>query len=678
MFVITKVVSSLLDDLLSKHSEWTTEINEISPLICYRDIQTTLCNFLERCEEQNDSNAAACIDGILRLDMLCITARIFVILKNRELRELLQRQKGPQAQSLLDLLQELIDHTDDVEIRSPIIREIVALSKNSSLFPRCLILEDVRIQAGGPVFGGGFGDIWKGDMGEHAVAIKVMRPIGKHTLERVIKAFCKEAVLWRQLSSEHVLPFHGVYHWPERPSHLCLVSTWMENGTIVDFLEEYPDANRRSLVMDVARGLRYLHSFNPPVVHGDLKGRNILISPSRRACVADFGLCRLASESVSQSASSTGCGTLHYMAPELFNPVKSEPNTLESDVYAFACVCYEIFVGHPRFSGMGMAVMKAVIDDERPLRPAAPQLDDDMWYLMNKCWGKNPASRPRAIDIVQRLQSPQDIIIAIIGSTGTGKSSFINVATRSERARVGHDMESCTQDITAFTYPHPDGSGRDVVFVDTPSFEDSMRADHEILNIIAECYKEHIILSGILFFQRITESRMRGTPLRTLAVFKELCGTNALKNVIFTTTMWDEVSEHIGSQREQQLKTQFWQEMMLHGARTARFTSSFDSAWEIVKHFDAATPQPVQLQKEMVEEGRGLSETSAYAALIRWWTQLVAHLRELLRQTSRSSSNRRAVQRQLTEAVRQQTALREAHSVSLVLPPPFAQIIISL
>ncbi|KAG1740778.1 uncharacterized protein EDB91DRAFT_338475 [Suillus paluster] len=117
--------------------------------------------------------------------MLCITAHLLVILKNEKKRELLQHQAGPQAQSLLDLLQELLDHSDDVEMRSPIIRAIVALSKNSGLFPRCLILEGVHIRAGGPIFGGSFGDVWKGDMGRDVIAIKVMRPIGR--IESVIK-----------------------------------------------------------------------------------------------------------------------------------------------------------------------------------------------------------------------------------------------------------------------------------------------------------------------------------------------------------------------------------------------------------------------------------------------------------------------------------------------------------
>ena len=62
------------------------------------------------------------------------------------------------------------------------------------------------------------------------------------------QAYTKEAVLWRQLSHPHVLPFYGAFHWSEVPPRLCLVSPWMENGNIVQYLERNPQADRQSLV----------------------------------------------------------------------------------------------------------------------------------------------------------------------------------------------------------------------------------------------------------------------------------------------------------------------------------------------------------------------------------------------------------------------------------------------
>jgi hypothetical protein len=48
---------------------------------------------------------------------------------------------------------------------------------------------------------------------------------------------------------------------------------------------------------------------------------------------------------------------------------------------------------------------------------------------------------------------------------------------------------------------------------------------------------------------------MAGTPLKNLRMFEKLCGKNALRNIILITTMWDEVDEALGLQREKQLRT---------------------------------------------------------------------------------------------------------------------------
>src|SRR6056300_877308 len=44
------------------------------------------------------------------------------------------------------------------------------------------------------------------------------------------------------------------------------------------------------IVRDVAQGLRFLHASKPPILHGDLKAKNILIDSRFRAKLADFGL----------------------------------------------------------------------------------------------------------------------------------------------------------------------------------------------------------------------------------------------------------------------------------------------------------------------------------------------------------------------------------------------------
>ncbi|KAJ6592819.1 kinase-like domain-containing protein, partial [Mycena capillaripes] len=111
----------------------------------------------------------------------------------------------------------------------------------------------------------------------------------------------------------------------------------MENGNMMEFLKKEPNANRLSLMLDVALGLEYLHDQN--VVHGDLKAINILVTQSRRACIADFGLSSIANTMTLRFTHSTAHvrgGTARYQAPEIIQG--GSLNHFGSDVYAFACV----------------------------------------------------------------------------------------------------------------------------------------------------------------------------------------------------------------------------------------------------------------------------------------------------------------------------------------------------
>ncbi|KAJ7088671.1 kinase-like domain-containing protein, partial [Mycena epipterygia] len=132
-------------------------------------------------------------------------------------------------------------------VRPFLIKALLRLSRSSALHPRCFALSGLQ-KVGHQVAAGGFGDIWKGLI--H----------GKSELGR-------EALIWRQLCHPNLLPFFGLYYLKKR---LCLVSPWMENGNILQFLsKELNNTDRLSLILDVALGLEYLHKNG--VVHGDLK-----------------------------------------------------------------------------------------------------------------------------------------------------------------------------------------------------------------------------------------------------------------------------------------------------------------------------------------------------------------------------------------------------------------------
>ncbi|KAG2336074.1 P-loop containing nucleoside triphosphate hydrolase protein [Suillus weaverae] len=212
---------------------------------------------------------------------------------------------------------------------------------------------------------------------------------------------------------------------------------------------------------------------------------------------------------------------------------------------------------------------------------------------------------------------PDDIIIPVMGPTGVGKSTFINTAFGKAVTTVGHDLKSCTAQIQHAFCPCPGDPSRRVVFIDTPGFDDTFIDDSEILRRIAvwlaSSYDNNMKLAGVLYFHDISQSRMFGTSRRNLNMFRKLCGENAEKNVILVTTKWGEVTAEVGARREHQLKSSFWQEMVAHGSRVARFGGTCMSAWDVIKPILAnnAVVEAIRIQEELVDLGRMIPETDA-------------------------------------------------------------------
>ncbi|KAF8178967.1 kinase-like domain-containing protein, partial [Mycena galopus ATCC 62051] len=288
------------------------------------------------------------------------------------------------------------------------------LCRTSGLHPQCFALSGLQKVGQQPVAGGGFGDIWKGLVRGHSVCVKVMRVFKVSDVASVMKEFGREAAIWRQLWHPNVLPFFGVYYLenPDDPpgSRLCLVSPWMEAGHVMEFIstKEPTFEERLSLILDVALGLKYLHEQS--IVHGDLKGYNILVTPSRRACIADFGLSSIVNAvtvGFTHSTANAQAGTARYQAPELFQDESPTRNHYGSDIYAFGCILTGKFPFHELKNDM--AVMMAVARGRRPARPESSSgitTPDSLWELVENCWETEATIRPTAFQIVERLTGP--------------------------------------------------------------------------------------------------------------------------------------------------------------------------------------------------------------------------------------------------------------------------------
>ncbi|KAF8183770.1 kinase-like domain-containing protein, partial [Mycena galopus ATCC 62051] len=202
----------------------------------------------------------------------------------------------------------------------------------------------------------------------------------------------REALLWKDLHHPHILPFLGIDRDSFPPS-LCMVSPWMEHGTVMNYLKTHGHATVDKLAIklfEIAQGLEYLHSRN--IVHGDLRGTNILIKEDWSACLTDFGFSIFSDATA--TTNTTRAGSLYWMAPELLDPERfglKFARTPATDVYAFGCVCVELYTGRPPFSNLPEpAALLKVLNGERPERPTGPPaMSDALWQHVTKFWAES-------------------------------------------------------------------------------------------------------------------------------------------------------------------------------------------------------------------------------------------------------------------------------------------------
>ncbi|KAF8181898.1 kinase-like domain-containing protein, partial [Mycena galopus ATCC 62051] len=200
----------------------------------------------------------------------------------------------------------------------------------------------------------------------------------------------------------NILPFFGLSYLNQR---LCLVSPWMEKGSIWKYIsKESPNMDRRlSLVI----GLEYLHRNS--VVHGDLRAVNVLVTPSDRACIIDFGLASIGDIGFSQSRLTTG-GAIRWLSPELLGSPKSGFHPIVH-VLDYSLHFWQVLTGKLPFFEIhnDALVASQVLAGLRPSRLEAcfeTSMLENLWDLLQDCWKENPGERPTADQIVQKLVGP--------------------------------------------------------------------------------------------------------------------------------------------------------------------------------------------------------------------------------------------------------------------------------
>ncbi|KAH6905912.1 P-loop containing nucleoside triphosphate hydrolase protein [Coprinopsis sp. MPI-PUGE-AT-0042] len=190
---------------------------------------------------------------------------------------------------------------------------------------------------------------------------------------------------------------------------------------------------------------------------------------------------------------------------------------------------------------------------------------------------KSKWTKKKLGDAVMEDARNSDLVIPLMGPTGVGKSTFINSYFGKKRAEVGNTIASCTRNLAWYTTTLPDGpfTGRRLILVDTPGFDDTYADDSEILRRVAvwlaASYDNDMSVAGVLYLHDIGQKQMvKSNHLKPLENLADLHCKGLAPPIALVTTQWDTVQEELGGQRERELKQSFWKDAINKGAEVYR------------------------------------------------------------------------------------------------------------
>jgi serine/threonine protein kinase len=171
-------------------------------------------------------------------------------------------------------------------------------------------------------------------------------------------AILREVELLAKVNHAHVLRFYGYC-----PDPLCIVTERCANDSVYAVLQRARgDAaaaaaltwpRRLGFALDAAKGMAYLHSLRPPILHRDLKSPNLLVTEHWRCKVGDLGLSKVASDVAASTAGgkSLGADNPRWMAPEVMRSRAAA--AAASDVFSFGVVLWELLTWQEPWTHLG-------------------------------------------------------------------------------------------------------------------------------------------------------------------------------------------------------------------------------------------------------------------------------------------------------------------------------------
>jgi len=248
---------------------------------------------------------------------------------------------------------------------------------------------------------GEFGQVFRGRHTGQDVAIKQLFWDGSSHPSAVLEELIKEIESFRHLRHPRLVSFIGACL--EMPN-LCLVTEYAPGGSLHHLLHarqfKLPTRHSANMCLQLADGVRYLHSLKPIVVHRDLKSLNVVLDLNFNIKLCDFGLTE-SMERTHISKTNNG-GSPRYMAPELFD--QNTKITEKIDVWSMGCIFIEMFGGPLPYTGIDTLAdltRALLVNRKTPVIPRSTP--DGFKNVIRSCHYHDPALRPASRDAYEQL-----------------------------------------------------------------------------------------------------------------------------------------------------------------------------------------------------------------------------------------------------------------------------------
>ncbi|KAJ3489668.1 hypothetical protein NLI96_g1953 [Meripilus lineatus] len=312
-----------------------------------------------------------------------------------------------------------VEDPDHQLARKILVGVFCELVYRSSRFPRCLLL-DVQFTENTPHTTDDYAEVYSGNYNGQAVDLRIPKAMKEFDSQILhSRLFRKDAALWRTLPpDECIIPFLGVSNITfSDQAHVGLVSPKSEAERLARHI-------RSRMAQDVPPAD---FQIVPPTINWD----TVLLTPDGH--VRLLGFEGVAFEYVDVTEQPTSGCRLAFLAPELLEDTAKghiKPSTSASDVWAFGCVCVELFnEGIRPYNDISDAGIKRRIKQGyHP--PHTMMIPDDIWALAERCWDMSPMRRPSmevlVDELIQAQNAPRDFLSYILVSLARDPSEDIH------------------------------------------------------------------------------------------------------------------------------------------------------------------------------------------------------------------------------------------------------------